>query len=51
MHGFEDKNGALELSNVPKIRSIRKYIAIQHHHFKAHVANCSIKIEAIDTTQ
>ena len=48
---FEDNNGALELSNDLKSIPRTKHIAIKHHHFRAHVANGSVKIEAIDTTQ
>ena len=48
---FEDNNGALELESAPKIRPRTKHIAIKHHHFRAHVANGSINIETIDTTQ
>ena len=46
---FEDNNGALEISNVPKMRPRTKHINLVHHFFRSHVGK-DIFIRPIDTT-
>ena len=48
---FEDNNGALELAKSPKYRPRTKHIATKYHHFRQHVENGEIIIEAIDTAE
>ena len=48
---FEDNNGALELAQAPKYRPRTKHIAIKYHHFREHVKNKSIRVEAIHTKE
>ena len=48
---FEDNNGALELAQEPKYRPRTKHIAIKYHHFREHVKNKSIRVEAINTKE
>ena len=48
---FEDNNGALELARAPKYRPRTKHIAIKYHHFREHVKNKSIRVEAINTKE
>lgn len=48
---FEDNNGAIELAKAPKYRPRTKHIALKYsyHHFREHVKNGSVTINAIDT--
>ena len=48
---FEDNNDALELARTPKYRPRSKHIAIKYHHFRDHVKNKTIRIEAIHTKE
>ena len=48
---FKDNNGALELTRAPKYRPRTKHIAIKYHHFRDHVKNKMIRIEAIHTKE
>ena len=48
---FENNNGALELARAPKYRPRTKHIAIKYHHFRDHVKNKSIRVEAIHTKE
>ena len=48
---FEDNNGALELAQTPKYRPRTKHTAIKYHHFREHVKNKSIRVEAINTKE
>ena len=48
---FEDNNGAIELTKVPKICPRTKHIGIKYHHFRKHVSNGNIKILPIDTLE
>jgi hypothetical protein len=44
---FEDNVGAIELVRCPKLRPQTKHIAIQHHHFRTHVAKRLINIQHV----
>ena len=46
---FEDNSGALELSNVPKMRPRTKHINIKYHHFREHVKNKIISVQAVSS--
>jgi hypothetical protein len=46
---FQDKNGALELGKVPKMRSRTKHINIVYHHFREHVRRREVSIHPITT--
>ena len=48
---FKDNNGTLELARAPKYRPRTKQIAIKYHHFRDHVKNKTIRIEAIHTKE
>jgi hypothetical protein len=48
---FEDNNGALELARAPRYRPRTKHIAVKYHHFREHVRNGLITIQAIDTKE
>ena len=46
---FEDNSGALELARLPKIRPRTKHINQVYHHFREHVEQKEIVIEATPT--
>jgi Reverse transcriptase (RNA-dependent DNA polymerase) len=46
---FEDNSGAVELSNVPKMRPRTKHINTKYHHFRSYVAKGLIKVLKIGT--
>ena len=46
---FEDNNKALELAKAPKYRPCTKHIALKYHHFREHVKQGKVDIQAIDT--
>lgn len=46
---YEDNNGTLDLAREVKYRPRTKHIAIKYHHFREHVKNKHIRINAIDT--
>ena len=46
---FEDNSGALELAQLPKIRPRTKHINQAYHHFREHVEQKEIIIEATPT--
>jgi Reverse transcriptase (RNA-dependent DNA polymerase) len=48
---FEDNNGALSLASSPRMTPRSKHIAVKYHFFRSHVANGSIKIFKIATTE
>ena len=48
---YEDNRGALELAKVPKLRPRTKHIALKYHHFREHVRNGKVRINAIDTKE
>lgn len=48
---FEDNSGALELARAPRMRPRTKHINIKYHHFRSHISNGRISIQAIDTKQ
>ena len=47
---YEDNAGALELSNVPKLRPRTKHINIVYHHFREHVRSGLVKVFPIGTS-
>ena len=46
---FEDNNGALNLAMSPRYRPRTKHIAIKYHHFREHIKNGTVTVNAIDT--
>jgi hypothetical protein len=44
---FEDNSGALTLAKAPAMRPRTKHINIKYHHFRTHVADGTIDIQAI----
>ena len=48
---FEDKNVALGLARAPKHRPRTKHITIRYHHFRDHIKNKSIRVEAMHTKE
>ena len=47
---FEDNNGAIEIANMPKMRTHTKHINLVYHHFREHVIQKKIIIKPIDTS-
>ena len=47
---YEDNAGAVELSNVPKLRPRTKHINIVYHHFREHVRSGLVKVFPIGTS-
>jgi len=47
---FEDNAGALELARCPKMRPRTKHIGVKYHHFRDHVKNGNVNIQAISTS-
>ena len=48
---FEDNNGALEMSRVPKMRPRTKHVAIKYHHFRKHVERGDPLFEKVDAVE
>ena len=46
---FEDNSGALQLALEPKYRPRTKHICVKYHHFRQHVKNRTISIQAVST--
>jgi Reverse transcriptase (RNA-dependent DNA polymerase) len=46
---FEDNTGAVELSNVPKLRPRTKHISTKYHHFRKYIFDKQIQVEHIST--
>jgi hypothetical protein len=46
---FEDNSGAIEIATVLKMRPRTKHINIKYHHFRSHVENGEITVNAITT--
>ena len=48
---FEDNIGALTLARAPAMRPRTKHINVKYHHFRSHVANGSVDVQAVSSEQ
>ena len=48
---FEDNSGALTLAKAPAMRPRTKHINVKYHHFRSHVANGSVDVQAVSSEQ
>ena len=48
---FEDNSGALTLAKAPAMRPRTKHINMKYHHFRSHVANGSVDVQAVSSEQ
>ena len=48
---WEDNDSCITVANAPKFTPRTKHIAIKYHHFRSYVANGSIIINPIDTSE
>jgi hypothetical protein len=46
---FEDNSGAVELTNVPKMRPRTKHINAKYHHFRQYVTDKTIQVLKVST--
>jgi hypothetical protein len=48
---FEDNSGAVELSNVPKLRPRTKHINTKYHHFRQYIVSKQIEVKQVATEE